>query len=93
MLVIQFYEENIEKRELLLDAIKEEFPQITSLQYVINEKANDTLYDQDIILHEGKDHIYEKMEGLRFKIGPKSFTKPILNKPMNCIKLLENLLD
>ena len=73
MLVIQFYEENIEKRELLLDAIKEEFPQITSLQYVINEKANDTLYDQDIILHEGKDHIYEKMEGLRFKIGPKSF--------------------
>jgi 23S rRNA (uracil1939-C5)-methyltransferase len=73
MLVIQFYEENIEKRELLLDAIKEKFPQITSLQYVINEKANDTLYDQDIILHDGKDHIYEKMEGLRFKIGPKSF--------------------
>ncbi len=73
MLVIQFYQENVEKRELLLDAIKERFPQVTSLQYVINEKANDTLYDQDIILYEGKDHIYEKMEGLRFKIGPKSF--------------------
>lgn len=73
MIVIQFYEEHVEKRTLLLDAMAEKFPQITSLQYVINAKANDTLYDQDIILYKGKDHIFEEMEGLRFKIGPKSF--------------------
>ncbi|MDT0552232.1 23S rRNA (uracil(1939)-C(5))-methyltransferase RlmD [Urechidicola vernalis] len=73
MLVIQFYKEDVEKRTLLMDAIMEAFPQITSLQYVINGKANDTIYDQDIILYSGRDHIFEEMEGLKFKIGPKSF--------------------
>jgi 23S rRNA (uracil1939-C5)-methyltransferase len=73
MVVIQFYEEHQEKRELLLNALNEKFPEITSLQYVINSKANDTLYDQNIILFEGRDHIFEEMEGLKFKIGPKSF--------------------
>ena len=73
MIVFQFFEEHIEKRELLLNTLAEEFPQITSLQYVINSKGNDTLYDQDIILYKGRDHIFEEMEGLKFKIGPKSF--------------------
>ncbi len=73
MIVVQFFEEQKEKREALLDAVATKFPQITSLQYVINSKANDTLYDQDIILYKGRDHIFEEMEGLKFKIGPKSF--------------------
>ena len=73
MVVIQFFEENIEKRKLLLNALIDKFPEITSLQYVINFKGNDTLYDQDIILYKGRDHIFEEMEGLKFKIGPKSF--------------------
>jgi 23S rRNA (uracil1939-C5)-methyltransferase len=73
MVVIQFFKEDKEKREALLNALSEEFPQITSLQYVINGKGNDTLYDQDIILFKGRDHIFEEMEGLKFKIGPKSF--------------------
>ena len=73
MLVIQFYKEHKEKRELLLNFLKERFPQITSLQYVINGKANDTIYDQDIVLFSGRDHIFEQMEGLKFKIGAKSF--------------------
>ncbi len=73
MLVLQFFKEAIEKREALLIAVAEKFPQITSLQYVINCKGNDTLYDQDIILFKGQDHIFEEMEGLKFKIGPKSF--------------------
>jgi 23S rRNA (uracil1939-C5)-methyltransferase len=73
MVVIQFFQENKEKREDLLNALAEKFPEITSLQYVINGKGNDTLYDQDIILYKGKDHIFEEMEGLKFKIGPKSF--------------------
>ena len=73
MVVIQFFKEEKEKREGLLNALSKEFPQITSLQYVINSKGNDTLYDQNIILFKGRDHIFEEMEGLKFKIGPKSF--------------------
>ena len=53
--------------------IETEFPQITSLLYIINQKANDTFTDQEVITWSGMDHIFEEMEGLRFKIGPKSF--------------------
>jgi 23S rRNA (uracil1939-C5)-methyltransferase len=57
----------------MLDAIAAEFPQITSLYYVINTKCNDSMGDQECILYKGEEAIYEHMEGLRFKIGPKSF--------------------
>ena len=73
MVIVAFYHEDKEKREGLLDHLKEEFPQITSLLYVINEKANDTIADQDIICYNGKEYIEEEMEGLKFRIGPKSF--------------------
>ncbi|MDE5638270.1 MAG: 23S rRNA (uracil(1939)-C(5))-methyltransferase RlmD, partial [Odoribacter sp.] len=73
MVVLAFFHEDREKREALLDALQQQFPQISSLMYVINEKANDTLTDQEIVCYAGKDHIFEEMEGLRFKIGPKSF--------------------
>nr|WP_321222662.1 23S rRNA (uracil(1939)-C(5))-methyltransferase RlmD [uncultured Psychroserpens sp.] len=73
MVMIQFFKEDKEKRELLLDFLAGTFPQITSLQYVINGKANDTIYDQNVICYKGEDHIFEEMEGLRFKINAKSF--------------------
>ncbi|MBP6557058.1 MAG: 23S rRNA (uracil(1939)-C(5))-methyltransferase RlmD [Flavobacterium sp.] len=73
MVLIQFYKENKAQREMLLNHIFETFPQITSLQYVINGKANDTLYDQDIKLFKGRDYILEEMEGLHFSINAKSF--------------------
>lgn len=73
MLVIQFFKEDKAKRELLLNFVAQTFPQITSLQYIINGKANDSIYDQDIICYKGADCIYEEMEGLRFKINAKSF--------------------
>lgn len=73
MVLIQFFHEDEENRKLLLNAVAEEFPQITSLLYVINSKGNDTLYDQDIKLFFGRDHIFEEMEGLQFKINAKSF--------------------
>ena len=57
----------------LLDTVKERFPELTSLMYVINPKKNETLYDQDILTWSGRDHIFEQLEDLRFKIGPKSF--------------------
>jgi 23S rRNA (uracil1939-C5)-methyltransferase len=73
MVLIQFFQEHKKQRELLLNYIATTFPQITSLQYVINGKANDTLYDQDIKLYKGRDYILEEMEGLHFSINAKSF--------------------
>ena len=73
MVLLQFFKEDKKQRELLLDFINTTFPQITSLQYVINGKANDTLYDQDIKLYKGRDYILEEMEGLQFSINAKSF--------------------
>lgn len=73
MVMIQFFKEDKSNRELLLNHLTETFPQITSLQYVINTKANDTIYDQEVICYKGKDHIFEEMEGLKFKINAKSF--------------------
>jgi len=73
MLIVVFYHEDEEKREGLMAHIAEKFPEITSLMYVINEKGNDTIGDQDVIVYKGADHIFEQMEDLKFKIGPKSF--------------------
>ncbi len=73
MLIVVFAEDNKTEREALLGAIHDEFPEITSLLYVINHKANDTINDLDVITFFGKDHIMEQMEDLQFKVGPKSF--------------------
>ena len=73
MVIVVFYHEDVEKREGLMAHIAEKFPEITSLMYVINEKGNDTIGDQDVISYKGADHIFEQMEDLKFKIGPKSF--------------------
>ncbi len=73
MVLIQFFEDDEENRTLLLNHLKEKFPEITSLLYVINSKGNDTIYDQEVICFAGRDHIFEEMEGLQFKINAKSF--------------------
>ncbi|WCM42533.1 23S rRNA (uracil(1939)-C(5))-methyltransferase RlmD [Flavobacterium sp. CBA20B-1] len=73
MVLIQFFKEDKKKRELLLDFLKNRFPEITSLQYVINSKLNDTIYDQNVICYHGRDYILEEMEGLKFSINAKSF--------------------
>jgi len=73
MVLIQFFEEQKENRELLLDFLSEKFPTITSLQYVINGKPNDTIYDQNVVLYKGRNYILEEMEGLKFSINAKSF--------------------
>ena len=73
MVVIQFFKDDVKKREALLDHLAKTFPEITSLQYVINSKQNDTIYDQNVICYQGQDHIVEEMEGLYFKINAKSF--------------------
>ena len=73
MLIVVFGENNSEAIEDVMAAIAERFKQITSLLYVINLKVNDTIGDQEIYCYRGRDYIEEEMEGLRFRIGPKSF--------------------
>jgi len=73
MVMVQFFEEEKTKRELLLNHLATTFPEITALLYVVNQKQNDTIYDQEIICFSGRDHIFEEMEGLKFKINAKSF--------------------
>ena len=73
MAVIVFGENDESKIKSLLEAVKDKFPQITSLLYVVNLKVNDTISDQNIITYSGKESIEEEMEGLRFRVGPKSF--------------------
>lgn len=73
MVVVIFNKDNQELIQDLMKYIDSEFPQITSLQYVINPKFNDSIYDQEVICFKGRDFIYEEMDGLKFKIGPKSF--------------------
>ena len=73
VMLIVCFGEDFPLRAPLLDAVQERFPQIRSLWYVINDKKNDTIGDLPCILHSGEEAIYEQMEGLRFKIGPKSF--------------------
>lgn len=73
MAVMVFGENDDKKIKLLLEAISNKFPQITALLYVVNLKVNDTISDQEIITYRGKDYIEEEMEGLRFRVGAKSF--------------------
>lgn len=73
MAVMVFGEDDMPRIAPLLEAVKNNFPQITSLLYVINLKVNDTISDQNIITYSGKPYIEEDMEGLKFRVGPKSF--------------------
>ncbi len=90
MLLIQFFEDKKEKRELLLNHIETKFPEITSLQYVVNQKQNDTIYDQEIACYAGRDHIFEEMEGLQFKINAKSFYQTNSEQAYELYKITRN---
>lgn len=73
MVIVVFHYRDDEKIIALLDHLLEQFPEITSLMYVINEKRNDTIGDLDVVLYKGDDFLTEQMENLSFRIGPKSF--------------------
>ena len=93
MVVLAFCKEDKEHRETLLSHLVKTFPEITSLMYVINEKLNDTINDLDIHLYNGKDHIIEEMEGLRFKVGPKSFYQTNSRQAYNLYKVVREFAD
>ena len=73
MVLVQFYENDNKNINLIMEYIKTTFPEITSLMYIINQKANNSMYDQEVTCYNGQDHIIEEMDGLYFKIGAKSF--------------------
>lgn len=87
MFVLSFGEDNPEAIKAVLDDLRQNFPEITSLMYVVNTKANDTIADLDIQLHSGAPYIEEEMEGLRFRIGPKSFYQTNSRQAYNLYKV------
>jgi len=93
MLIVIFFQEDRERREALLEHIAGAFPEITSLLYVINGKCNDTITDQQVIVFRGNDHIIEEMEGLRFKIGAKSFYQTNSMQAYELYKIVRNFAE
>ena len=73
MAVVVFARHDEQLINALMEQIDRQFPDLTSLQYVVNEKFNDTIYDLDVICWKGRDFIYEELDGLKFKINAKSF--------------------
>ncbi len=93
MVIVVFYDDEKEQQEDLLTAVATEFPQITSLLYIVNQKANDTITDQDVLVWKGNDCIYEEMEGLKFKIGPKSFYQTNSEQAYNLYKIARDFAN
>ena len=80
-------DKDLEETKKLLAHVADKFPQITSLLYVVNNKCNDTINDLDVEVFKGNDHIFEEMEGLRFKVGPKSFYQTNSEQAYNLYKV------
>ncbi len=91
MVIVVFKEDDPEKRELLLAAIKKEFPWLTSLQYIINSKRNDTIQDQDPVVYHGRAFIIEQLENLKFIISPKSFFQTNTKQALQLYKMTRDL--
>lgn len=93
MVLIQFHFDEPDDKAKALELMKfigDKFPQITSLLYVDNQKANDTIGDLDIVTYKGNDHIYETMEKLKFKVGPKSFYQTNTEQAYELYKVVRN---
>ena len=93
MIVLQIFHEEDAILFPLLDAVATEFPYLTSIQYVINGKANDTIYDQEIVCYKGQDFITEVMEDLQFKITAKSFYQTNSLQAYELYKVVRELAD
>ena len=73
MVIVVFAYPTEDEVKKLMAFVEAEFPQITSLLYILNEKKNDTIFDQDVVAWKGPEYIHEEMNGIKFRIGPKSF--------------------
>ncbi|MCE5331600.1 MAG: 23S rRNA (uracil(1939)-C(5))-methyltransferase RlmD [Bacteroidales bacterium] len=90
MVIMVFFYEDKKAQDALLQHVANKFPQITSLLYIINSKANDTITDQEVLVFKGAECIYEEMEGLKFKIGPKSFYQTNSKQAYELYKIARN---
>ena len=96
MVLIQFRIENKEEQQEameLLQQVADKFPEITSLLYVDNHKCNDTFGDQEVVCFKGTDQIFEEMEGLKFKVGPKSFYQTNTDQAYNLYKVARDFAE
>lgn len=93
MVILIIKGEADEKLFNLLGHIDRLFPQITSLLYIINNKSNDTITDREVFLYKGRDHIFEAMEDLKFKIGPKSFYQTNSEQAYNLYKVVRDFAE
>ena len=93
MVIVVFNENDKERIDALMSHLEREFPEITSLIYMINEKWNDSLGDREPICFAGKDHIIEEMEGLKFKVGPKSFYQTNSEQAYELYKITREFAD
>ena len=93
MVIVVFNENDTERINALMSHLQSSFPEITSLIYMINEKWNDSLGDREPICFAGKDHIIEEMEGLKFKVGPKSFYQTNSEQAYELYKVTREFAD
>ena len=93
MVIIHFFENDKEKIHLILNHLKNSFNEITSLQYVINNKENDSIYDRKINLFYGKKYINEVIDKLNFKIYPKSFFQTNINQTIKLYNIVKDFAD
>jgi len=93
MVVVVFAYVELEQIDGLMNYLQQEFPEITSLLYIINQKKNDTIFDQEVITFAGRDHIFEEMNGLKFKIGAKSFYQTNSAQAYELYKITKEFAD
>lgn len=93
MVVVQFARPNHEAIETVMGYLRAQFPEITSLNYVVNAKGNDTFYDLDVVCYAGKPYIEETMEDLRFRVGPKSFYQTNSRQAYELYRVARELAD
>jgi len=87
MVIVQFGENDPESIKVVMEFLNQKFPEITSLIYVINLKGNETFHDLELVPFAGKDYIEEQMEGLKFRISPKSFYQTNSEQAYNLYKV------
>jgi len=93
MVIVQFFHDDKEKIESLMNHLHTTFPEITSLLYIINPKKNETFYDLPVVTFAGEDYMHEEMEGLRFRIGPKSFYQTNSEQAYELYKVARDYAD
>ncbi|MBL4653115.1 MAG: 23S rRNA (uracil(1939)-C(5))-methyltransferase RlmD [Flavobacteriales bacterium] len=93
MMILSVAKDEPQLIDLILNAVKEKFTELTSIMYVVNSKRNDTISDLDIECFAGRDHIFEEMEGLKFKIGPKSFYQTNSEQAYELYKITRDFAD